>query len=264
MKPNRYYRIIETIFKEKYTEDAEVILFQRDEFIGVANRLGISVPKNLGDVIYSFKYRKSLPDSIRPTAPEGKEWVIISQGRATYAFELRTDPIIVPDTMLVHTKILDATPGIVARYSLNDEQALLTRIRYNRLIDIFTGITCYSLQNHLRTTVPNIGQIETDELYVGVDKRGVHYIFPVQAKGGNDKLGVVQIEQDIALCEHRFPNLECRAIAAQFMADNIIALFELAIVDNDVRKVAEKHYQLVFSGSLSELELQEYKQRLDI
>ncbi len=36
----------------------------------------------------------------------------------------------------------------------------------------FTGITCYSLQNHLRTSVPDIGQVETDELYVGVDKKG--------------------------------------------------------------------------------------------
>jgi hypothetical protein len=45
-------------------------------------------------------------------------------------------------------------------------------MRYNRLLDIFTGVACYSLQNHLRTTVPDVGQVETDELYVGVDKNG--------------------------------------------------------------------------------------------
>lgn len=39
-----------------------------------------------------------------------------------------------------------------------DEQALLTRARYNRLIDVFTGLTCYSVQNHLRTTVNNTGE----------------------------------------------------------------------------------------------------------
>ncbi len=44
------------------------------------------------------------------------------------------------------------------------------------IIDIFTGITCYSLQNHLRTTVPDVGQVETDEVYVGIDRRGVHLI----------------------------------------------------------------------------------------
>ena len=78
----------------------------------------------------------------------------------------------------------DSTPGIIARYSFNDEQAVLARVRYNRLIDIFLGIACLSLQNHFRTTVPGMGQVETDEIYVGVDKGGSHYVVPVQAKGG--------------------------------------------------------------------------------
>src|SRR6476619_169880 len=51
--------------------------------------------------------------------------------------------------------------------------------------------------NHLRTSVPNMGQAETDEIYVGLDKKGAHYVFPVQAKGGSDKLNIVQIEQDL-------------------------------------------------------------------
>ena len=68
-------------------------------------------------------------------------------------------------------KIPDSTPGVIAKYVLSDEQALLARVRYNRLVDIFTGITCYSLQNHLRTTVRSIGQVEIDEIYVGIDKR---------------------------------------------------------------------------------------------
>ena len=105
-------------------------------------------------------------------------------------------------------------------------RALLAKLRYNRLIDTFTGVTCYSLQNHLRTTVPDLGQVETDELYVGLDRKGAHYIIPVQAKGGRDKLNIVQIEQDMLLCEAKFPNLLCRSIAAQFMENNLIALFE--------------------------------------
>ena len=31
---------------------------------------------------------------------------------------------------------------------------------YNRLIDIFLGTACYSLQNHFRTTVPSICQVD--------------------------------------------------------------------------------------------------------
>lgn len=82
---------------------------------------------------------------------------------------------------------------MIAMYAAGDEQALLARIRYNRLIDVFMGVVCYSLQSHLRTSVPELGQVETDELYVGMDKRGIHYVFSVQAKSRRDHIGVVQI-----------------------------------------------------------------------
>ncbi len=48
----------------------------------------------------------------------------------------------------------------------------------------------------------------------------------MQAKGGSDEIGVVQIEQDIALGREKYPGLVCRSIAARFMADDVIALFE--------------------------------------
>jgi len=83
-----------------------------------------------------------------------------------------------PNPNLAETKVPDATPGIVAKYAFNDEQALLARLRYNRLVDIFTGVTCYSLQSHLRTTVPSMGQVETDEIYVGLDKKEFITSFP--------------------------------------------------------------------------------------
>ncbi len=39
-----------------------------------------------------------------------------------------------------------------------------------------------------------IGQVETDELYVGVDTMGCQSVIPVQAKGRRDALNIVQIE----------------------------------------------------------------------
>ena len=262
---NRYTRLIEHIFARHYRDGAEVVTFSRDEIPKAAADLGIKLPKNLGDVIYSFRHRVALPESIRDKAPEGKEWLIAARGRSTYAFELRRAVRIVPDEMLVATKILDATPGVVDRYAFDDEQALLAKLRYNRLVDVFTGVTCYSLQNHLRTTVKGIGQVETDELYVGVDKRGAHHVFPVQAKGGNDEIGVVQIEQDLALGAEKYPDLVCRPIAAQFMAGDVIALFEFTVDETDegdeVRKVDEAHYRLVVPSDLSREELERYRRR---
>jgi len=146
-------------------------------------------------------------------------------------------------------------------YALNDEQSLLAKLRYNRLIDIFTGVTCYSLQSHLRTTVPEMGQVETDEMYVGVDKRGAQYVFPVQVKGGSDQLGIVQIEQDFALCATKFPKLICRPIAAQFMDGNIIALFAFEESSNGICISEEKHYRLVLPEHLTDEDLSLYRVR---
>src|SRR5437762_5137224 len=227
-KTNRYSQIMEAIFLKSYKKGLTEIKFTREDLVATAQRLDIQLPKNLGDLLYSFRYRASLPESIIKRAPEGFEWIIRPGGRALYKIVLTKQTYFKPTEHLSETKIPEATPGIISKYAMNDEQALLAKVRYNRLIDIFTGLTCYSLQNHLRTTVPDMGQVETDEIYIAVDKKGSHYIVPMQAKGGTDKLGIVQIEQDFAVCTHRFPNLICRPIAAQFMAGGVIALFEFA------------------------------------
>jgi hypothetical protein len=138
---------------------------------------------------------------------------------------------------------------------------LLARLRYNRLIDVFCGITCYSLQNHLRTQVAG-GQIETDEVYVGIDKRGRHFIIPVQAKAGKDKINLVQIEQNMQMAAERFPNTICKPIAAQFMDDRIV-LFSFESQEGEVRVADERHYMLVPSVELTSDELEAYLSRTD-
>ena len=256
--PNRYSRILEAIFTKHYKKGVSEIDFERTEFGQIADELGITLPKNLGDVLYSFRYRTLLPRSITVKAPKGYEWIIRPAGKGKYKLVITKQSIIVPSKILAETKIPDATPGVITSYSLNDEQSLLAKLRYNRLIDIFTGLTCYSLQSHLRTTLRDGSQVETDELYIGLDKRGAHYVLPVQAKGRKDKIGIVQIEQDFELCAIKFPELICRAIAAQSMDDHFIALFEFEQTNEEIKVTSEKHYRLVKPNELSSEELQSY------
>jgi len=260
-KQNRYAAIIGTLFKRHYKPGVTQFEFSRDEFVGIARSLRIDLPKNLGDTIYSFRFRAALPYEVTSTAPKGMEWTIELAGRGRYRFVLGGINRIVPRPDLVAIKIPDATPEIITSYALSDEQALLAKVRYNRLIDVFLGITAYSLQNHLRTTVKGIGQIEIDEVYVGVNRNGQQFVVPVQAKGGSDQLGAAQTKQDIAWCDHKFPVLSCRAVSAQFMSDDIIAMFELAIQRDEVKVVEEKHYPLVPSDEITEEDLQLYAGR---
>lgn len=261
VRDNIYKSLIEKIFFDRYRKGATKLTFARIDLEKAARTLKVNLPKNLGDIVYSIRYRTVMPDAVLKTQPEGMQWIIEGEGRALYAFKLVRINRIMPNPDLIKVKIPDATPEIISAYALTDEQALLAKVRYNRLIDIFLGLASYSLQNHLRTTVRGVGQIEIDEIYVGIDRKGRQYVMPVQAKGGSDKLSVVQTKQDLLCCAEKFPNLICRAISTQFMDDNIIALFELTVEDDQVRVVEERHYRLVPSEKISAEDLKSYNSR---
>lgn len=261
-----YKSIIEKLFFDNYQKGRTDFTFSRDEIFPAADSLGVARPKNPGDVIYTFRHRQALPEKVIATQPANRFWLILGAGDGIYRFKLSKLLYISPTPGLLVRKIPDATPGIIENYALSQEQALLAKIRYNRLIDTFLGLTAYSLQNHLRTKIANYGQIEIDELYVGVNSEGQQFVVPVQAKGGNDKLGVIQTIQDITYCRegtskgNKYRDLKPRAVSAQFMADDVIALFELTFDGNDVAIVSEKHYRLTEPSEITADDLQRYSQ----
>ena len=200
-----------------------------------------------------------LPGKVIATQPEGLEWIIEGAGKAKYRFRLVKITRIVPNENMVAIGIPDATREFIRAYALDDEQALLAIVRYNRLIDTFLGLNTHSLQNHLRTTVKGVGQIEIDVLYIGLDKYGCHYAIPVQAKGGKFQIGVVQTGQDISFAAEKFPDMRCRPVAAQFMNDGVVALFELTLDDGQVKVVEERHYQLVPASEIDNRAVRNYR-----
>jgi len=262
-RSSKYAQLIIHVFREHYQPGDHVVAFERDELVSGAATLGIDLPKNLGDVVYSFRYRRAMPEEIAKYAPDGMVWDIYGKGDARYEFEAVLDQSIVPNRHLRAIKIPDSTPGIIAQHVMGSEQALLAKVRYNRLIDVFTGIVCYSLQNHLRTKVPNVGQIETDEVYLGVSKAGTQYVIPVEAKGGTDKLSVVQMNQDLELAKSRFPTLECRLVGAQFVDNDIyLFLFAESTDTGRVEVLQEGRFRLVPPSEITESDLHDYRQTL--
>jgi hypothetical protein len=141
---------------------------------------------------------------------------------------------------LAVTKVPDATPGVVAQYALNAKQARLAKLRYNRLGDDFVGIACHSL--------PGLGRMESDEIYLGVGKKSGRYVFPVRVKSGRGGLDTMQVEQDLAMCARKFPGFICRALGAPMMADGVIAMFEFEETCDGIRIGEERHFQWTAAG----------------
>jgi len=262
-KQGGYARVISAIFQRHYRPGSNRFTFRRTELADTVERLGLElkgdseiVAKNLGDIVYSFRFRRDFPPEINATAPSGKMWIITGKGDAVYEFRLITIPTLSADPSWFITKLHDATPEIVRRFNLGDEQAVLARIRYNRLVDVFCRCVAHSLQNHLRTKVQGIGQIEVDELYVGANRQGEHFIIPVQAKRKKERLGVSQLMQDLEYCRECYPDLKARPLGAQLMKHregartyDKIVIFEFECRDETddvvIRKIAERHFVLL-------------------
>jgi hypothetical protein len=168
---------------------------------------------------------------------------------------------IAPNPWLVSYPVFDETPRYIGGADIFGETRLLAVVRKNRLVNLLLGLSAYSHTINYRALVHGIGQIEIDEVYLGVDRTGRQFVIPIQAKCGNDKQSAVQARQDILCCADKFPGLICRAISAQFMEGDLIALFELMLQDGAIKVVDEAHYRLVPADEISRDELLAYAQR---
>ncbi len=99
-KGRLYADIIERIFVQRWRKAAKQVEFHRSDIETVAAELGVALPKNLGDLIYSFRFRRSLPAAIVQSAPAGSEWIIELSGASTYRFSLAPISRIVPQAAL--------------------------------------------------------------------------------------------------------------------------------------------------------------------
>jgi hypothetical protein len=65
----------------------------------------------------------------------------------------------------------------------------------------------------------------------------------------------------MAMCAANFPDLQCRPLAAQFMADDLTAFFEFEQSKEETVITAEKHCRLVPPEEISREELIAYSRR---
>ena len=262
-----YRTVVLGLFEKHYKGKGAPFDFAQNEYDAICKNKGVPQIGNKPDLVYQYRFRRQLPPEIEADQPTGRKWAIELAGKGKYRFALRKLKWITPTEGLVEIKVPDQTPEIIKQYARTDEQALLARVRYNRLIDVFLGITTCSLQNHLRATVKALqsSQIEIDELYIGLNSTGTHFVIPVQAKAGADNIAAVQARQDLLYCAEQFPHATCKAASAQFVDTHkedkdYIVLFEVALEGlEEVVRVRERRYRLVNRKEISTDDLDFYK-----
>ncbi len=63
------------------------------------------------------------------------------------------------------------------------------------------------------------------------------------------------------MCASKFPNLICRPVAAQFMREDLIALFEFERQASGIAVTTERHHRLVDPEEIDADDLETYKRR---
>jgi hypothetical protein len=238
-----YDQVILQVFLQIHTgyEQQNRLPFTKTDIEHAVAELGLEI-KNIPDIVYTYRTGRSpLPDAVQAHG----HWAIDAEGKGKYAFVgLSRSPYVEIPTDIEKTPILDATPQIVLKYQSTDEQAILARIRYNRLVDTFTSLTAYHLQGHFRTTVEGVGQVEIDDLYIGIDADGNGFVLPIEAKSGSpkDQLGVMQITQMVKFAQQNFAELTIRPLGVKVMPDGSYMFLEFNVND-DPNLVATKRYK---------------------
>ena len=188
-------QVIELVFKKNFHPEAGEIPFTKADIVAavaiVQKRKTAYRENNIPDIRYQYASgRRPLPPSVDKVGP----WMIAGRGKGKYAFvKLSGATEVKIQEDLLSIALPDATPEIVLAYAGNDEQGILAKIHYNRLLDIFLQLTCYHLQNHWKTSLANRGQCEIDDLYVGLNTTGKQFVIPVESKSAGDHLNKTQI-----------------------------------------------------------------------
>lgn len=256
--------VIEAVFRKNYRRGTPEVPFTIDDIRQAIAQVSKKRPgykeDNVPEVRYQYTSGRSpLPQAIDKLGP----WMIVGRGKSKYAFvKLAESPIVKIQTDLYTISLPDATPEIVLEYAGSDEQGILAKLRYNRMLDIFLGITCYHLQNHLRTSIKDKGQVEIDDLYVGLNSGGKQYVVPIEAKSAKDHLSKTQIQQAIDFALERYAKLILRPVGIQEMEDESLVLVEFTSKGShpDQIKIVEmRRYKLV---PMSEVPLGELQSRV--
>ena len=242
-----YAPILLHIFNARWRQGASTVIFSLDDVRNAAEALDVEA-RNAADVIYRMKSRTKLPKEIL----EKGFFILRSVGRGKYQFEKGTSTIFEPvDDAPVEA--LDITPLPVRRLLPEfladmDEQAILTIAGYCKILDHFTGLTVFRLRNHVRKSVPGVGQAELDAIDVGValSDEEEPIVFPIEAKACADALNRAQISNMIAYCNANFQGMTVRPLAVKVDDDSILHLMEFnnATKPADLRVVRSAAYAI--------------------
>lgn len=238
---NKYTALVSLIFSEGYRGNSTPFSFSKETLISAGKALEIELPQNLSDVIYNLRHRAPLPDAIASTAAPEKEWIIETIERGEYRFIQRPCQRVEADPNAFDYLFEDETPRIARDFGMKGAPLLDCILRKNQILKKFLGSPVEHLQSQVRTSVTGVGQVEIGSLFFSEINGEV---IPVCLIAKPGEFNLAKAAQSMKFAAEHYPEMDCKAVVAQLLSENRVALFELFGSPDAPRVLQEAHFTL--------------------
>ena len=147
--------------------------------------------------------------------------------------------------------ILDNTPTVVGQLARDERELLLARLRFNRLLDNFLGISTFPV--HLLFDSPFYDSIgpEVEELHFGIAPFGDKCMVIVLSERWNGSPAISKLRASSEVPFKYSHNMRVHFILAHQTGGNCLALIELDLSSQRSKVKAEKHYEFIKPDELN-------------
>lgn len=213
---NKAKSFIKHLIEKNFTASQDSIPFSRDDVSLYCLKKFKKIPKNVGDIIYSLRYRMDYLSTFDHLLDPDYTWTLLSLSTGQY--ELKPMPKLkLPDlTSVPVISKIDKTPEHIHNLRPLNDQSLLMKIYQNKVLSEFLEDDLILLQAHHKVNLKDWGQAEIDGI---VASETSPRLYLVEVKGYTEVIGWPQIIQLKMYAEQNHPGLPFTPIFVQSHRD---------------------------------------------
>ena len=237
MKPLSY------IFFTRAKPGVSFLRFSTDDVKCAFRRMGIKVPKNIGDIPHQAQ-KRAMPLVIQSTAPLGCEWILESMGAGVHCFKLVGSNKLHPSADAEERHVEDKAAAIIEAFDMSDKARLELQVKENGLLNDFLDREMSFATKPPRGFVKDVGQVDFDAIFVVRDELDARFIATVQYEIQPQPICGHKARRMLRFADIRYPEWKTKAIVVQRLSDNRIAIFEMQRFFEGTEIAKEVHYLL--------------------
>lgn len=195
---------IDYLMKNSFVDSLTPISFERTDILDVCKNEFGEAPKNLGDIVYSLRYRLDYLSNYDYLLEKDYTWTLLSTGIGQYELaplkKLRLPNLESENVLYVD----DQTPAHIHKLRPLNDQSLLMKVIQNGILNEFLQDDLMFLQAHHKVNLNNWGQAEIDGILASNNSS---HLYLIEVKGYTEVIGWPQMIQLKMYAQQNHPDV---------------------------------------------------------